>query len=54
MGWGSAFSRWAFHCHILYHLAAGMFTVVRYQGANTEFWKPEKTLSELTSPGTGN
>ena len=45
---------WAFHCHILYHLAAGMFTVVKYQGANTEFWKPEKTLSELTSSGTGN
>lgn len=38
---------WAFHCHILYHLAAGMFTVLRYQGADTRFWQPEKTLSEL-------
>jgi FtsP/CotA-like multicopper oxidase with cupredoxin domain len=21
---------WAFHCHLLYHLAAGMFTTFRY------------------------
>ena len=40
---------WAFHCHILYHLAAGMFTVLKYEGASTEFWKPEKTLSELAT-----
>jgi FtsP/CotA-like multicopper oxidase with cupredoxin domain len=38
---------WAFHCHILYHLAAGMFTVLKYQGANSEFWQPEKTRSEI-------
>jgi FtsP/CotA-like multicopper oxidase with cupredoxin domain len=38
---------WAFHCHILYHLATGMFTVLKYDGANTEFWQPEKTLSEI-------
>ena len=38
---------WAFHCHILYHLATGMFTVLKYQGANTDFWQPEKTLSEI-------
>jgi len=42
---------WAFHCHILYHLASGMFTVLKYQGADTEFWKPEKTLSELAPSG---
>ena len=42
---------WAFHCHILYHQAAGMFTVLRYEGADTEFWKPEKTLSELVTSG---
>jgi FtsP/CotA-like multicopper oxidase with cupredoxin domain len=24
--------RWAFHCHNLYHLAAGMMTVVDYEG----------------------
>ncbi|HEY4780978.1 MAG TPA: multicopper oxidase domain-containing protein [Chthoniobacterales bacterium] len=41
---------WAFHCHILYHLATGMFTVLKYEGANTEFWQPEKTLSELVAP----
>jgi FtsP/CotA-like multicopper oxidase with cupredoxin domain len=38
---------WAFHCHILYHLATGMFTVLKYEGANTEFWQPEKTGSEI-------
>jgi FtsP/CotA-like multicopper oxidase with cupredoxin domain len=38
---------WAFHCHILYHMATGMFTVLKYEGANTEFWQPEKTLSEI-------
>lgn len=42
---------WAFHCHILYHLAAGMFTVLKYEGADTEFYKPEKTLSELAPSG---
>jgi FtsP/CotA-like multicopper oxidase with cupredoxin domain len=26
---------WAFHCHLLYHLAAGMFTTFRYEGAGT-------------------
>jgi FtsP/CotA-like multicopper oxidase with cupredoxin domain len=44
---------WAFHCHILYHLATGMFTVLKYEGANTEFWQPEKTLSELVTPEQG-
>ncbi|MBV8588089.1 MAG: multicopper oxidase domain-containing protein, partial [Verrucomicrobia bacterium] len=29
---------WAYHCHILYHLAAGMFTVMKYDGADTTFW----------------
>ena len=42
---------WAFHCHILYHSAAGMFTVLKYEGANTELWRPEKTLSELATSG---
>jgi FtsP/CotA-like multicopper oxidase with cupredoxin domain len=42
---------WAFHCHILYHQEAGMFTVLKYEGADTEFWKPEKTLSELVTSG---
>jgi FtsP/CotA-like multicopper oxidase with cupredoxin domain len=25
--------RWAFHCHVLYHMEAGMFTTVAYGGA---------------------
>jgi FtsP/CotA-like multicopper oxidase with cupredoxin domain len=37
---------WAFHCHILYHLAVGMFTVLKYDGADAQFWQPEKTLTE--------
>ncbi|MGB9474516.1 MAG: multicopper oxidase family protein [Candidatus Udaeobacter sp.] len=41
---------WAYHCHILYHLATGMFTVIKYENADTRFWKPEKTSSELENP----
>lgn len=33
---------WAFHCHILYHLATGMFTVLKYDGADAQFWKPDE------------
>jgi FtsP/CotA-like multicopper oxidase with cupredoxin domain len=40
---------WAFHCHILYHAAVGMFTVLKYDGADTRFWQPEKTLTELSA-----
>jgi FtsP/CotA-like multicopper oxidase with cupredoxin domain len=40
---------WAFHCHILYHAAVGMFTVLKYDGADTQFWQPEKTLTELSA-----
>ena len=43
---------WAFHCHILYHALVGMFTVLKYHGADTQFWQPEKTLSELDPSGT--
>jgi FtsP/CotA-like multicopper oxidase with cupredoxin domain len=43
---------WAFHCHILYHALVGMFTVVEYAGADTPFWQPEKTLSELNGAGS--
>jgi FtsP/CotA-like multicopper oxidase with cupredoxin domain len=38
---------WAFHCHILYHAVVGMFTVLKYDGADTKFWQPEKTLTEI-------
>ena len=41
---------WAYHCHILYHLAAGMFTVLKYEGADEKFWQPDKTESELENP----
>lgn len=41
---------WAYHCHIAYHLAAGMFTVLKYEGADTKFWQPEKTRTELEHP----
>ena len=38
---------WAFHCHLIYHLVTGMFTVLRYDGADVQFWQPEKQASEL-------
>ncbi len=41
---------WAYHCHILYHLATGMFTVLKYENADIKFWKPEKTATELENP----
>jgi FtsP/CotA-like multicopper oxidase with cupredoxin domain len=31
---------WPLHCHLLYHLDSGMFTVVKYDGADTRFWHP--------------
>ena len=31
---------WPMHCHLLYHLDTGMFTVVKYDGADTKFWQP--------------
>lgn len=37
---------WAYHCHLLYHLASGMFTVVRYEGADTRYWTPAETETE--------
>ncbi len=41
---------WAYHCHILYHLATGMFTVLKYENVDTKFWKPDNTPSELENP----
>jgi hypothetical protein len=38
---------WAYHCHILYRLVTGMFTVLTYENADIRFWKPDKTPSEL-------
>jgi FtsP/CotA-like multicopper oxidase with cupredoxin domain len=31
---------WPLHCHLLYHLDTGMFTVLKYDGADTKFWQP--------------
>lgn len=28
-------------------MATGMFPVVKYEGADTRFWQPEKTEQEL-------
>jgi FtsP/CotA-like multicopper oxidase with cupredoxin domain len=41
---------WALHCHLLYHLVTGMFTVVKYEGADTKFWQPEKQAEEIALP----
>jgi FtsP/CotA-like multicopper oxidase with cupredoxin domain len=41
---------WAFHCHLIYHLVTGMFTVLKYDDADIEFWQPEKQASELQHP----
>jgi FtsP/CotA-like multicopper oxidase with cupredoxin domain len=38
---------WAFHCHLLYHLATGMFTVLKYDNAELSQWQPEETPKEL-------
>ena len=36
---------WALHCHLLYHLDSGMFTVIKYSnGADAKFWQPEKLM----------
>lgn len=32
---------WPLHCHLLYHLDSGMFTVVKYDGADAKFWQPK-------------
>ncbi len=38
---------WAYHCHILYHFVTGVFTVLKYENADTRLWRPDKTSSEL-------
>jgi FtsP/CotA-like multicopper oxidase with cupredoxin domain len=43
---------WALHCHILYHADVGMFTVLKYEGADAQFWQPEKTLTQLSAEQT--
>ncbi len=41
---------WALHCHLLYHLVTGMFTVRKYDGADSKFWQPERQAQELANP----
>jgi FtsP/CotA-like multicopper oxidase with cupredoxin domain len=38
---------WPLHCHLLYHLDTGMFTVVKYDGADVEVWQPEAQAKEF-------
>jgi FtsP/CotA-like multicopper oxidase with cupredoxin domain len=39
---------WMLHCHLLYHQAAGMQTVLRYDGFQNPAYDPMKSLSEFT------
>jgi Putative multicopper oxidases len=41
---------WPLHCHLLYHLDSGMFTVVKYDGADTKFWQPNAQAKTVASP----
>jgi len=45
---------WAFHCHIIYHMARGMFTVLKYETADTSFWKPEESAREMLTLKPGS
>ena len=45
---------WAFHCHLIYHLVTGMFTVLKYDGADARFWQPEKQATELQPSNTSS
>src|SRR5262245_60192163 len=40
---------WPMHCHLLYHLDTGMFTVVKYDSADVKFWQPEAQAKEFGS-----
>jgi FtsP/CotA-like multicopper oxidase with cupredoxin domain len=37
---------WVLHCHVLYHLAAGMITVLKYQGFESAAYNPLASTSE--------
>jgi FtsP/CotA-like multicopper oxidase with cupredoxin domain len=38
---------WMIHCHLLYHQAAGMMTVMRYQGFENRSYDPMASVSEF-------
>ena len=37
---------WPLHCHIGYHSDSGMMTLLKYDGADTQFWQPEQVKLE--------
>ena len=37
---------WPLHCHIGYHADSGMMTLLKYDGADTQFWQPEQVKLE--------
>jgi len=38
---------WMIHCHLLYHQAGGMMTVLRYQGFENQSYDPLASLAEF-------
>ena len=41
---------WPMHCHLLYHLDTGMFTVIKYEGADMKFWQPKAQEKAFGNP----
>ncbi len=41
---------WMIHCHLLYHQAAGMMTVVHYQGFESRSYDPLASMTEFPRP----
>ena len=39
---------WMIHCHVLYHQAAGMMTVLHYEGFENRSYDPRASLSEFS------
>jgi FtsP/CotA-like multicopper oxidase with cupredoxin domain len=41
---------WMVHCHLLYHQAAGMMTVLHYQGFESRSYDPLASMAEFSRP----
>jgi len=41
---------WMIHCHLLYHQAAGMMTVLHYQGFTNASYDPLASAAEFPRP----
>jgi len=41
---------WMVHCHLLYHQAAGMMTVLHYQGFESRSYDPLASMAEFARP----